>query len=125
MARDFYAILAVTKTASDAQIRQRFRQLARERHPDRFSGEEKLAAELAFQEITQAFNVLTDPDRRRQHDLELTRGQEVPSDPKQVARVYLQRGVKAYRERNLIEAGENFERASRAAPHSRKRNAMK
>jgi curved DNA-binding protein CbpA len=118
MARDFYAILAVAKTASETQIRQRFRQLARERHPDRFAGEEKQAAEVAFQEITQAFNVLTDPDRRRQHDLDLARGQEVPSDPKAVARVYLQRGVKAYRERNLIEAGENFDRASRADPSS-------
>ncbi len=118
MARDFYAVLAVAKTATDDQIRQRFRQLARERHPDRFSGEEKSAAEVAFQEITQAFNVLTDPDLRRQHDMELSRPQEVPSDPKQVARVYLQRGVRAYKERNLVEAADNFDRATRADPGS-------
>jgi DnaJ-class molecular chaperone len=118
MARDFYAILAVAKTASDDQIRQRFRQLARERHPDRYSGAEKQAAEIAFQEITQAFNVLTDPDRRRQHDMDMARRQEVPSDPKQVARVYLQRGVKAYNERNLIDAADNFDRACRADPGS-------
>jgi curved DNA-binding protein CbpA len=118
MARDFYAVLAVAKTASEDQIRQRFRQLARERHPDRFAGEEKQAAELDFQEITQAFNVLTDPDRRRQYDLDLARRQEVPSDPKQVARVYLQRGVKAYNEKNLLEAADNFDRATRADPTS-------
>jgi len=118
MARDFYSVLAVAKTASDDQIRQRFRQLARERHPDRFAGAEKLAAELAFQEITQAFNVLTDPELRRQHDMDLSRRQEVPSDPKQVARVYLQRGVKAYREKNLVEAADNFDRATRADPGS-------
>jgi curved DNA-binding protein CbpA len=119
MARDFYAILAVAKTATEDQIRQRFRQLARERHPDRFEGEEKLAAELEFQEITQAFNALTDPERRRQHDMDLSsRRQEVPSDPKQVGRVYLQRGVKAYRERNLAEAADNFDRAVRADPAS-------
>jgi curved DNA-binding protein CbpA len=118
MARDFYAVLAVAKTATDDQIRQRFRQLARERHPDRFAGEQKQAAELAFQEITQAFNVLSDPDLRRQHDLDLERRQEVPSDPKQVARVYLLRGVKAYRDKNLVEAADNFDRATRADPGS-------
>lgn len=115
MARDFYAILAVAKTATEDQIRQRFRQLARERHPDRFEGDEKLAAELEFQEITQAFNALTDPERRRQHDLDLSlRRQEVPSDPRQVARVYLQRGVKSYHDRNMAEAADNFDRAARA-----------
>jgi len=116
MARDFYAVLAVAKTATDDQIRQRFRQLARERHPDRFAGEQKQAAEKAFQEITQAFNVLSDPELRRQHDMALERRPEVPSDPKVVARVYLQRGVRAYKEKNLVEAADNFDRATRADP---------
>jgi curved DNA-binding protein CbpA len=116
MGRDFYAVLAVARSASGAQIRQRFRQLARERHPDRFAGAAKVAAELEFQEITQAFNVLTDPDRRRQYDLDLARRHEVPSDPKQVARVYLQRGMKAYREKNLVEAADYFDRATQADP---------
>lgn len=116
MARDFYAVLAVSKTATDDQIRQRFRQLARERHPDRFKGDEKQAAEVDFQELTQAFNVLSDPDRRRQHDMDLAKRQEAPSDPRQVGRVYLQRGIKAYRERNIFEAVDNFDRATRADP---------
>jgi curved DNA-binding protein CbpA len=116
MARDFYAVLAVAKTASDDQIRLRFRQLARERHPDRFAGEQKQAAEVEFQEITQAFNVLNDHERRRQYDMDLAKRQEVPSDPKQVGRVFLQRGIKAYREKNLVEAVDNFDRATRADP---------
>jgi curved DNA-binding protein CbpA len=116
MARDFYAILAVPKNATGDQIRQRFRELARERHPDRFLGDQKLTAETAFQEITQAFNVLSDPERRRQHDNELVRPQESPSDPKQVARTYLARGVRAYRERNLVEAADNFDRATISDP---------
>ena len=118
MARDFYAVLAVAKTATDDQIRQRFRQLARERHPDRFAGEQKQASETAFQEITQAFNVLSDPELRRQNDMALERRPEVPSDPKVVARVYLQRGVRAYKEKNLVEAADNFDRATRADPAS-------
>jgi curved DNA-binding protein CbpA len=118
MARDFYAVLAVAKTATDDQIRQRFRQLARERHPDRFAGEQKQAAELEFQEITQAFNVLSDPERRRLHDIDLQKRQEPASDPKQLARVYLQRGVRAYREKNWVEAADNFDRATQADPGS-------
>jgi len=118
MARDFYAVLAVAKTATDDQIRQRFRQLARERHPDRFAGEQKQAAELEFQEITQAFNVLSDPERRRLHDLDLSKRHEPASDPKQLARVYLQRGVRAYREKNWVEAADNFDRATKADPGS-------
>jgi DnaJ-class molecular chaperone len=116
MARDFYAILAVPKTASEDQIRQRFHELARERHPDRFLGDEKQVAEASFQEITQAFNALNDPERRRQHDLEMERPKESAADPKGMARAYLQRGVKAYRERNLVEAADFFERAARTDP---------
>src|ERR1700689_114562 len=116
MARDFYAVLAIAKSASGDQIRQRFRQLARERHPDRFQGDKKQAAEVEFQEITQAFNVLSDPERRRQHDIDLARRQETGSDPKQAGRVYLQRGNKAYREKNILEAVDNFDRATRADP---------
>lgn len=118
MARDFYAVLAVAKTATDDQIRQRFRQLARERHPDRFAGEQKQAAELEFQEITQAFNVLSDPERRRLHDIDLSKRQEPASDPKQLVRLYLQRGVRAYKEKNLVEAADNFDRATKADPGS-------
>jgi Flp pilus assembly protein TadD len=40
------------------------------------------------------------------------------SDPKQLARAYLQRGVKAYREKSYLEAADNFDRATQADPHS-------
>jgi len=117
MAKDFYAILGVPRNVNDEQIRLRFHQLARERHPDRFQGERKLAAEADFQEITQAFNTLSDPERRRQHDLDLTRRQEsATNDPRQASRIYLQRGVRAYRERNFVEAAESFDRATHSDP---------
>jgi curved DNA-binding protein CbpA len=119
MARDFYAILALPRNATEEQVRRRFRELARERHPDRFQGAAKAEAERAFQEITQAFNVLVDPERRRQHDVELVRPQESAApDPRQLARVYLQRGIRAYREKNYFEAADNFDRATKADPHS-------
>ncbi|HEY4561426.1 MAG TPA: DnaJ domain-containing protein, partial [Thermoanaerobaculia bacterium] len=105
MARDFYSVLAVPRNATEDQIRQRFRELARTRHPDRFQGTEKERAEKEFQEITQAFNVLVDPERRRRHDTDLVRPEESSAtDPRQLFRVYLQRGVKAYKEKSYLEA---------------------
>jgi curved DNA-binding protein CbpA len=118
MARDFYTVLAVPRNATEEQIRQRFRELARTRHPDRFQGAEKARAEREFQEITQAFNVLADAERRRKHDVDLVRPEESASDPRQLFRVYLQRGVKAYKEKNYLEAASNFDLATQADPKS-------
>lgn len=117
MARDFYAVLAVPRNATEEQIRQRFRELARLRHPDRFQGGEKERAEREFQDITQAFNTLSDPERRRQHDAELVRPSS-ESDPRQLCRAYLQRGVKAYKEKAWLEAADNFDRATKADPNN-------
>jgi len=116
MARDFYAVLALPRTATEDQIRQRFRELARLRHPDRFRGAEKEVAEKEFQAITQAFNVLADPERRRQHDSELARPSE--SDPRQMCRAYLHRGIKAYKEKAYLDAADNFDRATKADPNN-------
>jgi curved DNA-binding protein CbpA len=117
MARDFYTVLAVPRNATEDQIRQRFRELARTRHPDRFQGAEKERAEKEFQEITQAFNVLVDPERRRRHDTDLVRPEESSAtDPRQLFRVYLQRGVKAYKEKSYLESASNFDLAVQADP---------
>jgi DnaJ-class molecular chaperone len=119
MARDFYTVLAVPRNATEDQIRRRFRELARTRHPDRFRGAEKERAEKDFQEITQAFNVLADPERRRRHDLELVHPEEAGvSDPRQLARVYLQRGVKAYKEKKYLDAASNFDQATQNDPRN-------
>ena len=72
MASDYYAVLRLPRNASTEQIRSRFRELAREMHPDRAPAAEKRAAEEAFQRVSEAFNVLGDPMRRREHDLELS-----------------------------------------------------
>ena len=119
MGRNFYTVLSVPKTATAAEIRRRFLELARQGHPDRFQGEEKAAAEKAFQEITEAFNILSDPERRRQHDIELDRPNMGEShDPDQAAKVYLNRGIKAYRVQNYIEAASNFNRATDVSPRN-------
>ena len=117
MATDFYAVLGLPQTATSRQIRQRFLELARERHPDRVQGEAKKQAELDFQVVTQAFNVLTDPVRRRQLDTELARPDYAASSTSpEAARIYLQRGAAAYRDGSYSAAVENFEKATQEDP---------
>lgn len=117
---NYYNILGVPRNATEKQIRDRFRQLARQRHPDRFQGADKEKAEDDFQAITQAFNVLTSPERRREHDLELARPETQRSgvDREQLTKVYLNRGVRAFRDKNYLEAADNFDRATKADPSS-------
>jgi len=120
MAKDHYAVLGTDRNATRNQIRDRFRKLARERHPDRFQGIERERAELAFQEITEAFNVLSDPERRRQHDMELTRPEAstAGSDVARLLRFHMEAGVQFYRDGNLGQAADAFERAISADPKS-------
>lgn len=118
MGKNYYDILGLPRNATNRQVRDRFRTLARELHPDRFQGNEKSEAEERFQEITQAFNVLNDPARRRDHDLELARPDGLKQDASEAARVYLQRGIKAFREKQYSQAAENFDRATRENPNS-------
>lgn len=121
MAKDYYVVLGVAQNSTEKQIRERFLELARERHPDRFQGAEKDKAEAVFQEITEAFNVLTDRERRRQLDDELSRpslAQQGTSD--EAARVYIARGVESLREGEVARAIENLEQATREAPTNAK-----
>ncbi len=118
MIKDFYNVLELPRDVKPPEIKVRFRELARARHPDRFQGADKERAERDFQDITEAFNVLTDPIRRRQHDLDLDRpaASQAVHDPKEVVRVYLNRGIRAFKKQNLAEAAGNFSRATEADP---------
>jgi DnaJ-class molecular chaperone len=64
--KDYYATLGVAKTASDKEIKQAFRKLARKYHPDVNPGDK--AAEARFKEINEANEVLSDPDKRKKYD---------------------------------------------------------
>lgn len=124
MPEDFYAVLGVARNATEQQIRQRFLELVRTKHPDRVQGPEKTQAEIDFQRITEAANVLGSPDRRRRHDAELTQAQSSGAvagvSGRELAKVYMQRGVKAYKEGNHREAADNFDRATKADPSNAK-----
>ena len=121
MAKDYYVVLGVPQNSTEKQIRKRFLELAREKHPDRIRGPEKAKAEEVFQEITEAFNVLTDRERRTLFDSELARpslNQQGTSE--EAARVYISRGLECLRAGDVTGAVENLERATREDPASGK-----
>ncbi len=66
MARDYYQILGVARSASAKEIKRAYRRLAHRYHPDKNTGEPR--AEERFKEITEAYDVLGDPERRRRYD---------------------------------------------------------
>jgi molecular chaperone DnaJ len=68
--RDYYEVLGVDRNASDDDIKKAFRKLARQHHPDLHSDQaHKKAAEEKFKEAGEAYEVLSDPDRRRKYDM--------------------------------------------------------
>lgn len=64
--KDYYAILGVPQSASDTEIKKAFRKLAREYHPD--VAKDKKVAEEKFKELNEAYEVLSDPAKRKKYD---------------------------------------------------------
>ncbi len=64
--KDYYATLGVSKAATAEQIKQAFRKLARKHHPDVNPGDK--SAEAKFKEINEAYEVLSDSDKRQKYD---------------------------------------------------------
>ena len=64
--KDYYATLGVAKTASEKEVKQAFRKLARKHHPDVNPGDK--VAEARFKEINEAYEVLGDPNSRKKYD---------------------------------------------------------
>ncbi len=64
--KDFYKVLGVDKTASDAELKKTYRKLARQYHPDSNPGD--AAAESRFKEISEAYSVLSDKEQRAEYD---------------------------------------------------------
>jgi curved DNA-binding protein CbpA len=100
---DYYELLGVAPSASAAEVRKAYARLAREKHPDRFTDPaEKRQAEVAFQEITAAFNALMNPRTREEHDQK--RGRPTPSTPEEVAADAFERSQPALEAGQLDEA---------------------
>jgi molecular chaperone DnaJ len=66
VARDYYEVLGVGREASDAELKRAYRQLAMQFHPDRNPGDK--TAEDRFKEASEAYAILSDPDKRAHYD---------------------------------------------------------
>jgi curved DNA-binding protein CbpA len=113
---DYYDLLGVARDATETEIRDRFRVLARGAHPDRAPREKKAEAEAHFQELTEAVNVLTNSQRRKSYDMDLAMAAGSLSssgDVDSVFQNYMNQGIASFQQQQWAEAAGNFNLAVR------------
>ena len=66
--RDFYEVLGVPKNAAEEDIKKAYRKLAMKHHPDRNQGDTAKKSEEKFKEAKEAYEMLTDPQKRAAYD---------------------------------------------------------
>jgi len=66
--RDYYEVLGVNKNASEAELKKAYRRLAMKHHPDRNTGDEAVVAEEKFKEAKEAYEILSDAQKRAAYD---------------------------------------------------------
>jgi molecular chaperone DnaJ len=66
--RDYYEVLGVSKNASEAELKKAYRRLAMKYHPDRNAGDERVEAEVKFKEAKEAYEILSDAQKRTAYD---------------------------------------------------------
>lgn len=101
-----YETLGIESLANETEIRAAFRKLATQNHPDRFEGELRAQAEIRFQSITEAFNILSRPGNREKYDQEIAQGPRSVGgrDPKEIARLLAAKGAQAYKDGKATDA---------------------
>jgi molecular chaperone DnaJ len=78
-ARDLYEILELTHGASDAEVKKSYKRLARKFHPDLNPGDKR--SEERFKEISEAYSILADPEKKKQYDAYGSVGPQPPPGP--------------------------------------------
>ena len=118
----YYELLGIPRTASTADVRKAYAVLAREKHPDRFPDPAaKAAAQQKFQEITAAFNTLSNDRTRREYDQSLEA--PPPAAPVEIARDAFARGQVLFEAKRFHEAVELFRVAVANAPEDGRHHA--
>jgi DnaJ-class molecular chaperone len=112
---DYYQMLGISPQASVAEIRKAYALLAREKHPDRFQDpEEKKRAQSTFQDLTTAFNTLTNPRSRQEYDQ--SRDKPQPRTPEEIATDAYERSQAALEAGQFDEAVTLLRTAAHHAP---------
>src|SRR5262245_65694955 len=102
---DYYELLGLKRDATAAEVRRAYAQIARERHPDRFTDPvERERAQEFFKVATAAFNALANEKARREYDETLARPVQV--GPEEIARQAYERGLDELEARAFHEAVE-------------------
>ncbi len=109
--RTHYEILGVPRTATREQIKKRYRQLVRKYHPD--VAEDKAAARVAFLQISEAYQTLTNPDKRVIYDAEMDR--QITGRTQQSARPGASSGAQSRPSASASESRSSQRRATAAA----------
>ncbi len=106
-----YDTLGVDQQSTERDIRVAFRKLALKHHPDRFSGDERAKAEKQFQAITEAFNVLSNPEARDRYNRDIASRATTATaamEPAEIARRLASKGAQAFKDGKLAEAIESL-----------------
>jgi curved DNA-binding protein CbpA len=120
---NYYELLGISKSASTGDVRKAYARLAREKHPDRFPDPAaKMSAQQTFQEITAAFNTLSNDRNRAEYDRSLA-GPPRPAVPEEIARSSFERGQKLYEAKNFFDAVELLRVAVAHAPEEARYHA--
>jgi DnaJ-class molecular chaperone len=113
---DFYQILGLARSATNAEVRQAYTKLAREQHPDRFSdATQKERAQEVFKQLTAAFNALSNERERKEYDRSLERPSA--TTPEEMAREAYELGQELFGVGDYGEAAAQFRAAVHRAPN--------
>lgn len=110
--KDYYQILGVAKGASDSEIKHAYRRLAKQYHPDVNKGEKN--SEEKFKEISEAYSVLSDAEKRKQYDMFGSGAYQGGFDPSQFSQGFrwssqgAPGGARYYTNQGGSEGGEGF-----------------
>lgn len=77
---NYYELLEVSKNASDEVISKVFKHHIKKNHPDLFSGKEKIEAEVKVQKLNEAYEILSNPEKRKEYDELLDEEEKIKND---------------------------------------------
>jgi len=110
--KDYFKVLGVAQGASVEEVRKAYRHLSRDNHPDKFTDrEEKRKAEGTFADMTEAFNVLTNAERRKAWEEEVRLSASGESSAEREAKGYYKAGLVKLNEGRAAEAVKLFKAA--------------